>query len=719
MAVEDGRVASPGTHLDLALFRWMFPRMGQRPIESTTGITSALPRNGKVDKRCSEYRHRESSVPKKVKIKNDKVASKWVKDTAKTPSSTSAHTHTNTPLYAPIPRTDINNSGDGKVSVWDSKTHSWLVGDMAPSRKHLQAFLASRPHCRLHKEVEPNRVTLRRQDESDVIFDTSIPEYWSTEVVDDHPESTVQDVRSAVPLLSVVAICSSSSSTAPLDNRMELTIPAAHASHVNSKHVEATAMMANPEVLSSVSLTVDKGRGRGRPRSTTYASTNIEPIRSKAVKSVSPCRGASDLSTAPPLVPSTFSTSKLSEAVPAARTGSSPSHGSDTNSLQPICAPLELSVMKAPSHSRCEDMANSACAGTEFSECDESNAETADRFPDQCPSALNIEIAAPEAAPYQSATPPLTCSPAKIPTHDSSFDMDCQTNSVRDVVSSEPIGLSLHGAPVFSIVFASVLSLRTKENLEEGEVEFTPDSPEDAVSDASTSADCTDTKPVSPIAGDIGIGTGAVVYSSCLGLSDDRNSGTFWKEGEEDGASTRGAADSMQWKEDFFCKDVREWRKSERRMSDVSVQDEALRGGNVILNRKDGDCHDRQLSGTSKTERVGCVGRSDGAFTDDGEEDVTFHAALSDHDQEEKQRDCNMDQAAYRSALEIVEGRRGDVRHFRRDAPCDGYAGYSYEEEDDRMDGPTSSDDASQLISTAITLPNPNTDSGLTVLCDC
>ena len=94
-------------------------------------------------------------------------------------------------------------------------------------------------------------------------------------------------------------------------------------------------------------------------------------------------------------------------------------------------------------------------------------------------------------------------------------------------------------------------------------------------------------------------------------------------------------------------------------MSDVSVQDEALRGGNVILNRKDGDCHDRQLSGTSKTERVGCVGRSDGAFTDDGEEDVTFHAALSDHDQEEKQRDCNMDQAAYRSALEIVEGRRG------------------------------------------------------------
>jgi hypothetical protein len=158
-------------------------------------------------------------------------------------------------------------------------------------------------------------------------------------------------------------------------------------------------------------------------------------------------------------------------------------------------------------------------------------------------------------------------------------------------------------------------------------------------------------------------------------------------------------------------------------MSDVSLQDEALRGGNIILNRKDGDCHDRQLSGTSKTERVGCVSRSDGTFTDDGEEDVTFHAALSDHDQEEKQRDCNMDQAAYRSAVEIaeiVEGRRGDVRHFRRDAPCDGCAGYSYElEDDDRMDGPTSSDSTSQLISTAITLPNTNTDSGLSVLCDC
>jgi hypothetical protein len=163
-------------------------------------------------------------------------------------------------------------------------------------------------------------------------------------------------------------------------------------------------------------------------------------------------------------------------------------------------------------------MADSACAGTEFSECDESNAETADRFPDQYPSALNVEIAAPEAALYQSATPPLTCIPAQIPTHDSSVDMDCQTNSVRDVVSTEPIGLSLHGAPVFSIVFASVLSLRTKENLEEGVVEATPDSPEDVVSDASTSADCTDTKPVSPITGDIGIGTGAVVYSSCLGL---------------------------------------------------------------------------------------------------------------------------------------------------------------------------------------------------------
>ena len=760
VAVEDGRIAAPGTHLDCALFRWMYPRIGQLPVESIAKDTSALPRRvKKIDKRRSEYRDRELSVPKKVKIENDKAAIKGIREIPKTSSSTP--TPTPTPLHTPVPRTDINNSGDGKVSVWDSKTHSWLVGDMAPSRKHLQAFLASRPHCRLHKEVRPVRIAPRRRDESAVICDTSIPEYWTTEVSDVILESNVQGVRPAAPLTASAFLSSSSTATAPvietvhcseerlpLDNRMQLTVSAAHpatvatspgtvearptievdASLVISKRIEVTAMMACSEEISCVTAdSYNKYRYRGRYSKCPPA--NGSPHRTKADKSPSPRIEASNLSTTPTLALAlaAVSTSKPSDGVPAARTESNPSHDSGANSHEPACSQLELSIMDATSSNRCVNIMDTACAGTEYTECDESNAESTDRVPDKSTPASNIEISAPDGAPFLSALVPSTCSPIRLPTLDFSVEKDRETSSMRDDVGNASAQLPLPGPPVYSVVLASVLSLRTKECLEDGEVEDTSHTLEDAVSDAATSADCTDTKPVSPIAGDVVTGSGALVYSTCLGLSDNRDIGSLWR----GGANSRGAADSMQWKQDFFRKDMGEWRKRQS-SRDVEVRDD------TILHRKDLNCHDGQLPGMSKTERSRCDGRSDGASTDDGEEDVSINATLGGHrDREGYRRDRDKDLAANRRTADIVvniEGRRRDVSHFKRHAPDGGYAGYSLEEEDeeddedddndndnDRMDGPSSSDDASQLVSTASTPPNtnPNTDGGLTVLCDC
>lgn len=198
MWVEDGRIAPPGTHLNSAIFRWMFPTIhvsAPRVISTTSSAPTAvdltvwedeilmLPENQKEVSSSSVMKMEEQVIKKKSNSETSKKKKKIFKKKLKikhkgdgsktgTAASMKARARFLKGTKSNIGDTEEEEDVDAherepsvqlktRISLWNTETQSRLNGIHAPRPEDVDNFLAARPQYCLYN-IDVHSLAARR-----------------------------------------------------------------------------------------------------------------------------------------------------------------------------------------------------------------------------------------------------------------------------------------------------------------------------------------------------------------------------------------------------------------------------------------------------------------------------------------------------------------------------------------------------------------------------
>lgn len=260
MCVEDGRLAPPGTHLNSAIFRWMFPTIHVSAPRVTSTTSSAptavdltvwedeilmLPESKKqlssssvtktevtkTEEQIIKKKSNTESLKKKKKTFKKKLKIKHKGDGSKTGTAASmkAMARFLKGNKSNIDDTDEEEDADAhakepslqlktRISMWNTETQSRLNGNHAPRPEDVDNFLAARPQYCLYN-MDVHSIAARRQAKEDElktytntkrVKQLSSGSYWNADpiitdtVVPLHEISSSATAHPAVPAVTSV-----------------------------------------------------------------------------------------------------------------------------------------------------------------------------------------------------------------------------------------------------------------------------------------------------------------------------------------------------------------------------------------------------------------------------------------------------------------------------------------------------------------------------------
>lgn len=253
VCVEDGRLSPPGTHLNSAIFRWMFPtiRVSAPRVTSTSSAPTAvdltvwedeilmLPESQKQLSSSSVTKKEEQIIKKKSNTESLKKRKKTFKkklkikhkgDGSKTGTAASMKAMARF-LKGNKSNTDDTEEEDDadahakepslqlktRISMWNTETQSRLYGIHAPRPEDVDNFLAARPQYCLYN-MDVHSIAARRQakeDELKTYTNTkrvkllSSGSYWNADPIITDPVVPLDEISSsaaAVPAVPAVTV---------------------------------------------------------------------------------------------------------------------------------------------------------------------------------------------------------------------------------------------------------------------------------------------------------------------------------------------------------------------------------------------------------------------------------------------------------------------------------------------------------------------------------